>query len=201
LPSASPLVINLGSGPLETSRLPGMFKDWRQIRVDADIAAHPDIVSDIVDLSKIESGTVSAVWSAHCFEHLYSHQITPTLVEIYRVLNDDGFLCIIVPDLQAIAQFLVSDRLHEVIYQSPAGPVTAHDVLFGFGPAIALGHTMMAHRCGFAPTLLLNRIREVPFAEIVARRRPNLFELAGVARKKPARDPDERAQLLRALEL
>ena len=87
-----------------------------------------------------------------------------------------------------------------MIYESPAGPVTAHDVLFGFGPAFAQGHTAMAHRCGFTPTMILRQLTEADFPEIVLRRRPSL-ELAAVALRTPSADPAARDTLLADLEL
>src|SRR6185437_8760271 len=101
---------------------------------------------------------------------------------------------------QTIANYIVNDKLDEVIYESPAGPITAHDVLFGFGQAVAQGHTAMAHRCGFAPTLLLRHLTEADFPEIVLRRRPNL-ELAAVARRTPSADEATRERLLADLAL
>jgi hypothetical protein len=196
------LLVNAGCGPKENSRLPAMFKDWRQLRVDVEAAVQPDLVASVTDLSAIESGTANAIWSAHCIEHLYWHEVARALAEFHRILADDGFACIIVPDLQTIANYITADRLHEVIYESPAGPVTAHDMLFGFGPALAQGHTSMGHRCGFTPTLLLQRFKDAdtPFTEVVLRRRPSL-ELAAVARKKPSADPAGRDALLAALEI
>ena len=122
------------------------------------------------------------------------------IAEIYRILSDDGFFCLIVPDLQIIAEYIANDRLHEVVYESPAGPVIAHDMLFGFGPALAQGRSSMAHKCGFTPTLLLQKLQESPFAEIVLRRRPN-YELAGVACKRASPGDAEREAFLAALQL
>ncbi len=192
--------INVGCGPAGSGWLPALFSTWRQLRVDVDPAVEPDVVGSATDLSAFENGSVAAIWSAHCVEHLYAHEVARAFAEFHRVLADDGFACIIVPDLQTIAQHIVSDRLHEVLYQSPAGPVTAHDVLFGFGPAIARGRVSMAHRCGFTPTLMLTRLKEAAFPEIVLRRRPSL-ELAAVIRKRPSADAAEREALLAQLEL
>jgi len=194
------LLVNLGSGPKTQSRLPAMFADWREVRVDVDPGAVPDLVADITDLSAIKSGTVDAVWSAHCIEHLYLHQVGKALTEVHRILADDGFLCLIVPDLQAIASYLVNDRLLDIIYQSPAGPVTAHDVIFGFGGALARGHMNMAHHCGFTAGVMLEKLKEVQFAEIVLRRRSNL-ELAALACKRASAGAAQREALLAALEL
>jgi SAM-dependent methyltransferase len=194
------LLVNLGSGSKGTSWLPAMFKEWRELRIDSNADVAPDLLADVTDLSAIESGSADAVWSAHCLEHLYLYQVGKAITEAYRILTDDGFLCLIVPDLQAIAEYIVSDRLHEVVYESPAGPVIAHDIVFGFGPHLEQGHTGMAHKCGFTPALLLEKLREAPFAEIMMQRRPNQ-ELAAVACKRAPADDAEREALLTALEL
>jgi SAM-dependent methyltransferase len=194
------LLVNLGSGPKGGAWLPAMFADWREVRVDVDPRVAPDILADMTDLSAIESGTVDAVWSAHGVEHLYLFEVGKAVAEIHRILADDGFFCLIVPDLQTIAEYIATDRLHEVVYESPAGPVTAHDMLFGCGPALAQGRSSMAHKCGFAPTLLLQKLQESPFAEIVLRRRTN-YELAAVACKRASAGPSEREAFLAALQL
>ena len=194
------LLVNLGSGPKGSAWLPAMFADWRELRVDVDTEVAPDILADVTDLSAIESGSVDAVWSAHCLEHLYLYEVGAAIAEVYRILADDGFLCVVVPDLQTIAEYIASDRLHEVVYESPAGPVIAHDILFGFGPHLAQGRIKMAHNCGFTPTLLLQKLREAPFAQIVLKRRAN-YELGGLACKRAPADEAEREQLLAALEL
>jgi protein O-GlcNAc transferase len=194
------LLVNLGSGMKGGALLPAMFADWRELRVDVDAATAPDILADVTDLSAIESGSVDAVWSAHCLEHLYLYQVGTAISEIHRILADDGFFCMIVPDLQSIADYIANDRLHEVIYEAPAGPVTAHDMLFGYSPFLAQGRSAMAHKCGFTPTLLAQKLQEAPFAEIVLRRRTNQ-ELAAVAYKQAPADGAEREALLAALEL
>jgi len=194
------LLVNLGSGPKGSTWLPAMFADWRELRVDTEASAAPDLLADITDLSAIETGSIDAIWSAHCLEHLFLHQVAGAIAEMHRILADDGFMCLIVPDLQVLAEYIVNDKLHEVVYQSAAGPVTAHDILFGYGPYIAQGHGGMAHRCGFTPGLLVRELQKTPFAEIILRRRPN-HELAAVARKRPPVSDAEREALLAALEL
>jgi hypothetical protein len=197
----APLLINVGCGRREASSLPAYFNSWRELRVDVDVSVQPDVVADITDLSPIADGMANAVWAAHCIEHLYQHQVSRALSEFRRVLADDGFLCVIVPDFQTVAQYAVADRLEEPLYQSAAGPVSAHDVIFGHGAAIATGRTTMAHHCGFTPGMLQRCFHGLPFGEVLLRRRSMALELVAVARALPARDEAERTDLMTALEL
>lgn len=195
------VLLNVGCGPIDGGRLPPYFASWRKVRVDVDPAVQPDVLADLTDLSPIPDSSADAVWAAHCVEHLYQHQVPLALREFRRVLRDDGFACVIVPDLQVVASHLVADRLHEVLYQSPAGPVTPHDIFFGYGPAIADGRPSMAHRCGFTPGMLQRCFRELPFGEVLLRRRGAQLELVAIARVTPAKSDVERSALMAALEL
>jgi SAM-dependent methyltransferase len=195
------VLVNVGCGPLDSGQLPSYFDCWQQVRVDVDAAVKPDIIADLTDLSQIPDGSADAVWAAHCMEHLYGHQVPVALAEFRRVLRDDGFVCVIVPDLQTVGNYLVADRLHEPAYQSAAGPVTPHDIIFGFGAAIAGGRASMAHRCGFTPGMLERSFRELSFGEVLLRRRGPQLELAAVARATPAKDNAERMSLMGALGL
>ena len=192
------VVLNAGCGMRDHSTIPPFFDSWRQLRVDIDSANDPDVVASIADLSAIPDGTIEAIWSSHCMEHLFVHEVPAALAEFRRVLTDTGFACVIVPDLQAIAHWIATDRLHETIYHSSAGPVTAHDMLWGFGAAIAGGAEAMAHRCGFTPTLFLRYLNEAGFAEVVLRRRANL-ELVAVALRNLSEDPGRRETMLTEL--
>ncbi len=200
-PQRERVLVNVGCGPRHASTLPAYFDSWRQLRVDVDASVEPDILADLTDLSPIPDGTADAVWAAHCVEHLYEHQVALALAEFRRVLGEDGFVCVIVPDLQLVAQYVAEDRLHDPLYQSAAGPITPHDIFFGFGAAIAGGRTSMAHRCGFTPGSLARCFQQQPFGELLVRRRSANFELAAVARVNPAKDDADRAALMTALEL
>jgi SAM-dependent methyltransferase len=194
-------LVNVGCGARNGYTLPDYFQDWRELRVDVDPAVQPDLVADLTDLSAIADGSADAVWASHCVEHLYEHQVRIALTEFHRVVRADGFVCVIVPDIQAVAQYVAADRLHETLYESPAGPVTPHDMIFGYGAAIAKGQTSMAHRCGFTPGMLQQSFRQLPFAEVLLRRRTAELELVAVARPVPARDDAERAALMASLGL
>jgi SAM-dependent methyltransferase len=193
------ILVNIGSGPHESQSLPAYFSAWKHLRVDVDPAVEPDILADLIDLSPIPDQHADAVWVSHCLEHLYEHQVMVALEELRRIVADDGFVCVIVPDLQAVANYVAADRMHEPLYDSPAGPVTPHDIFFGFGPAIAEGHTAMAHRCGFTPGVLQRYFENMTFGEVVLRRRIETLELVAVARVVPPQDAAEREDLFGAL--
>jgi SAM-dependent methyltransferase len=190
--------VNAGCGPRDNSRFPAFFSAWRQIRVDIDPETEPDVLSSIADLSAVPDGSVDAVWAAHCVEHLYEYEVPAALSEFRRVLRKTGFACIVIPDLQAIADWIASDRLHETIYQSASGPVTAHDMIWGFGRALANGNAAMAHRCGFTPTPLMNIISGAGFEEILLRRK-NTLELVALALRRQSKRDGYREELLAEL--
>jgi hypothetical protein len=195
-----PVFINAGCGFQNDSRLPRYFGKWRQIRIDIDPGMTPDVVANIADLSAIPAASVDAVWSSHSMEHLFAHEVPMALAEFRRVLRGSGFACIIVPDLQAIAHWIASDQIHETIYESPAGPVTAHDMLWGFSQAISRDNTAMAHHCGFTPTHFLQSLQEAGFAEILLRRKSNL-ELVALALPQASDGAERRESLLAGLGL
>jgi SAM-dependent methyltransferase len=193
------VLVNLGSGPSEAIFLPSFFDQWKQLRVDIDPVVKPDILADLTDLSPIPNCHADAVWASHCIEHLYEHQVMTALSEFRRVVRDDGFVCVIVPDLQAVASYVAADRLFDPVYESPAGPITAHDIFFGYGAAIASGRPSMAHHCGFTPGALQRCFEQLTFGEVLLRRRVESLELVALARVQPAKDASEREALLSAL--
>jgi SAM-dependent methyltransferase len=144
-------VLHVGCGPLSAEKLHGAFRgsDWREIRVDIDPAVKPEIQASITDLRKdVADASVDAIWSSHNLEHLYDHEIHPALTEFVRVLRPAGFALLTCPDLEAIAK-LITAGVEQVAYESPAGPITPLDMLFGLRRAVERGNYFMCHRTGF----------------------------------------------------
>ncbi|HLY57179.1 MAG TPA: methyltransferase domain-containing protein [Stellaceae bacterium] len=193
-PPGSRTFLNCGAGPRGNS-IPEYFEAWREIRIDLEPKADPDVVASITDLSEIPDGVADAVFTSHCLEHLFLHQVPAALAEFRRVLNDGGFLCLRVPDLQAVAERIAADQLAEVAYESPAGPVTPHDMVYGFSPALARGHVHMAHRCGFTRTVMAQRLREAGFTDLLLRRNPKTIELNVLAARTTFGGPERLSAL------
>lgn len=176
-------VLNAGSGVEAARKLHEVFRNggWQQIRLDIDPGVKPDLVGSITDLAPlVPDASFDAVWSSHSLEHLYAHEVPVALSEFHRVLKRDGFLLINCPDLEAVAQALLSEGVDETLYVSPAGPVTALDILFGHGPSISAGNRYMAHRTGFTIERLGRLLMESGFAEarIIRQRGLDLWAVA-----------------------
>lgn len=167
-----PTFLHVGCGAKRKDQTTRGFNtpDWTEVRLDIDPAAEPDIVADMVDMSPIATASMDAIFSSHNIEHLYQHQTLTALREFRRVLKPNGFAVIGCPDLQTVAALIAEDKLGEPAYQSPAGPVTPHDMLYGHGPQMAQGHLFMAHRSGFTATTLTQALLQAGFARVGARR-------------------------------
>jgi SAM-dependent methyltransferase len=154
---ASKSLLNAGSGPAHFGRPPAAFAaaDWKEVRLDVDPLAHPDIVGSFADMrGLIEDARFDALYSSHAIEHLHAHEVIPALREFRRVLRPEGFALVTCPDLAAIARQLLDAGAEEVAYQSPAGPIRPIDMIYGHGRSIADGQIHMAHHTGFtAPRL------------------------------------------------
>lgn len=153
----------------------------------------PDLIASITDMSMLSDGAVDAIWSSHMLEHLYRHEVAAALRECLRVLAPGGVFVAMVPDFQQVCSMAAADRLDEVLYTVAAGPVTAHDIIFGFGKAVAEGNTFMAHRTGFTPTVLGRDMQDAGFDPVFLKRQPTL-ELMVIARRphadgRPIADP------------
>lgn len=161
-------LLHVGCGTAPSSRLPECFKtnDWEEIRLDVNPAVQPDIVASITNMSMVNSGTADAVWSSHNLEHLEGHEVPIALAEIWRVLKPGGFALITMPNLEAVAKLIASGKGEEVLYTSPAGPITPMDMLYGHQKSIQNGNRHMAHRTGFTAKQLSRVLTNAGFDEV-----------------------------------
>jgi len=158
--------------------------DWREIRLDADVAVQPDIVASMTNMPMVSDGFADAIFSSHNIEHLYSADVAIALSEFCRVLNENGFLVITCPDLQSVASLIAQDKLDQTAYMSPAGPVTPLDIVYGMQSLLLPPNYFMAHRSGFTLRTLITAVRNAGFTECYGIRRPEQFDLWLVAYKK-----------------
>jgi SAM-dependent methyltransferase len=175
-------VLNAGSGPPTSRQLHRVFRSrtWREVRLDIDPRTQPDVVGSITDMSAVlPAASFDAVWSSHSLEHLHRHEVPAALREFKRVLRPDGFALVTSPDLETVAACVLQHGPDHVVYTSPMGPITAHDMLFGHAHSIALGRSFMAHNTGFTCASLGRLLLEAGFSVILVKRdHLNLWALA-----------------------
>jgi SAM-dependent methyltransferase len=195
------LLLNVGCGPQGgQERLPAFFRgpDWREVRLDIDPAVRPDVVASITDLACLRPGSVDAIWSSHNLEHLYDHEVGRALTEFLRVLTPEGFVYLQAPDLEAVAQLIVTGGLEAVAYDSPAGPIGPLDMLYGHRASVAAGHSHMAHRTGFTPRSLERALERAGFGYGVLKRQAYM-EVSALAFRRAPPSPGAYDAVIRGL--
>lgn len=188
-------LLHVGCGGKRKHQTTAAFNtpEWRELRLDIDASVQPDLTGSMTDMQAVPDASIDAIFSSHNIEHLYPHEVPVALAEFLRVLKPDGFAVITCPDLQSVAKHVAEDRLTEPLYQSPAGPIAAIDILYGFRPSMARGQHYMAHRCGFTRKLLAATLRQAGFAGVAALARPRYLDLWALASKSALSDADLRA--------
>jgi SAM-dependent methyltransferase len=194
-PAPARTVLHVGCGPRSPRRLHPLFRgeDWAETRLDVDPAVAPDIVCSITDMrGRVADHSVDAIWSSHNVEHLDTHEVGTALREFVRVLSPAGFALIRCPDLRAVAEFIVANGPEAVAYESPAGPITPLDMLFGHNASIRAGQTYMRHATAFTQERLGRVLLEAGFDEVrTARVHFDLWAVAFMPIADAARVLDE----------
>lgn len=187
--------LHVGCGPARKEHTTRGFNTgaWRELRLDIDPNAQPDVVGTMTDMNAVPPGSVQAVFSSHNIEHLYAHEVPLALAEFLRVLDDSGFVVITCPDLQSVCNLVAQDKLTEAAYTSPAGPIAPLDILYGFRRALAQGNLFMAHRCGFTRRVLDGTLQAAGFQAIVTTAHPARFALWAIASKSRRSEEEMRA--------
>jgi SAM-dependent methyltransferase len=187
-------LLHVGCGPKRKNQTTQAFNTaaWHEIRLDIDPAVEPDVIGTMTDMSRVETGSVDAIFSSHNIEHLYPHEVPLALAEFLRVLRHDGFAVITCPDLQSVCALVAQDKLTEPAYTSPAGPIAPLDILYGHRPPMARGNLYMAHRCGFTRKVLHGTLQAAGFVSVATLARPQHFDLWAYASKSALNDEDLR---------
>ncbi len=184
-------VLNVGGNSKQIA-LPPPYANFEHLLLDIDPAGEPDIVADARELAALAPAQFDAVYCSHNLEHYYRHEVPRVLAGIQHVLKADGFAQIRVPDVQAVMRAAVQRNLdlEDVLYTSPAGPITVLDVIYGYGVEIERsGHDFYAHKTGFTQNSLLKALRLAGFSHLYCG--TGNLELNALAFKQPP-DADTR---------
>lgn len=167
---AGKTVLHVGCGG---SPLPAWLEGASETRFDIDERHRPDVVGDMRDLDGL--GPFDVIFNSHCLEHLYPHEVVPTLAKFRAALAPGGVVFAVVPNLDGIRP------TEDVVYDSPCGPITGLDMYYGCRRLIAdMPH--MAHHTAFVPATLAKAFEEAGFGNVVVKA-DDAFNLiaAGVA--------------------
>lgn len=158
-------VLNVGGNSKETP-LPLHYAGWEHVLLDIDPRGMPDIVCDARELASLPSSVFDSVYCSHNLEHYYRHDVEKVLAGFIHVLKDEGFVHIRVPDMGELFQTVFKNKLDidDFLYQSPAGPITVRDVIYGYGPEIERsGNDFYAHKTGFTQKSLFIFLQSAGF--------------------------------------
>lgn len=181
-------VLHVGCGSARLANLPPHFQTgaWSELRLDIDESVDPDVVGTMLDMGLIADGSVDALYSSHNIEHVFPHEVLTALREFHRVLRAEGFAVVLCPNVQAVAEAVARGNLMDPLYVSPAGPISAIDILYGHRAAIAAGKVYMAHKTAFTSATLASHMKAAGFQSVVVAT-DNIFGLHCLAYKS-ARD-------------
>ena len=161
-------VLHIGCNHPDPRKLPTLFQtdQWKEVRFDIDPDVKPDIVGNVTDLSAIAAGSFDAVYSAHTFEHLYTHEVPIALGECLRVLMPKGCLVLRVPNLEKAAELMLKNGLYSLAYKAKSGRVRPVDIIFGDANNIQRGKKFFAHHTGFTPKALRRMLKNAGYEKL-----------------------------------
>ena len=188
--AATPAVLNVG-GASKSIPIPVHYRGWEHLLLDIDPRGNPDVVCDARELTKLEPGLFDAVYCSHNLEHYFAHDGRKVLAGFLHVLKNEGFAEIRVPDLKCVMQRMIANGMdiEDKLYDSPSGPMTIKDVLYGWGRQIEVsGVDFYAHKTGFTPKALRTTLESAGFGEVIVVERPEIYEVAAFAFKRQSSD-------------
>ena len=178
--------LHVGSGRLNKKNATPEFASdhWDETRLDINEDVNPDVVGTLIDLSMFDAGSFDAIYSAYSIDFIHPHEVPIAFNEFHRVLKQDGFVVIRCADIQKVCELVGQDKLLETIYESPVGPVSPIDMLFGNRIQIAKGNKYMTKKGGFTYSVLNNALGEAGFQIRYGGRIKNSWALLVVAFKQ-----------------
>lgn len=191
---AAPAVLNVGGGSKHIA-IPSHYAGWRHLLLDIAPGPDVDIVQDARRLIALSPEQFDAIYCSHNLEHYFRHDARKVAAGFLHVLKPEGFAEIRVPDMQSVIEHMARTGmdLDDVLYQSAGGPITAHDVWYGYGKQIETsGVDFYAHKCGFTARSLSDLLARAGFEHLAVTRIPDAFEIRALAFKQAPSDVQKR---------
>ncbi|MBK8542401.1 MAG: class I SAM-dependent methyltransferase [Caulobacteraceae bacterium] len=159
-------VLNVG-GNNKSIALPPQYAEFEHLLLDIDPRGSPDVLCDARELRTLDAAQFDAVYCSHNLEHYYRHDVPRVLSGFLHVLKSGAFAQIRVPDMDEVLRTAVARNmdLEDVLYQSPAGPISVLDVIYGYGVEIERsGQDFYAHKTGFTQKSLTKALQKAGFS-------------------------------------
>jgi hypothetical protein len=159
--------LNVGGGSKQVP-IPSHYAGWEHLLLDVNPAGDADILLDARRMAELPAAEFDAVYCAHNLEHYYAYEVPGVLGGFVHVLKPGGFVELRVPDVEAVMREALQRGLdlEDALYGSPAGPITVHDVLYGYGAEIARGNAHYAHKSGFSGRSLRRVLADCGFKAV-----------------------------------
>ena len=196
------LYLNLGCGASGEEIVHQLFQgeDWQGIRIDDDELVKPDLKANMVTLESVDQyiaetypdyshiqnygkpvSHISGIFSSHALEHLHCDDAFYALCvwrQALRYMN--GKLILRLPDFGAACESIVQGRGHTPLYQSPAGPISAMDIVFGFR-GFTKERPSMGHLWGYTRDHLERVLCEAGYSSVNVLQDRSAFEIYAFA--------------------
>ncbi|MBK9440859.1 MAG: methyltransferase domain-containing protein [Comamonadaceae bacterium] len=183
--NGNPKVLNVGGGS-KLIPIPNHYGNWDHILLDIDPVSNADVILDARDLTSFPTSSFDAVYCSHNLEHYYRHDATKVLAGFLHVLKPGGFVEIHVPDIQSVMSRVIKSKLDisDTLYQSKNGPISVHDVIYGWGKQIeSSGVDFYAHKAGFSRVTLIQALKQAGFSHVKCKANAESYELSAFACK------------------
>jgi len=130
------------------------------VHLDLFNGPHIEIVAPAWETG-LEDNSVREIYGRHIFEHLDKKQVDLTLKEWYRILTDDGFIHMIMPDLEYCAKQLLMPGQSKFVNTS--NYEHALHSIYGWGTA----EQGLQHKCGYTRETIKNLFKKYNFKNVL----------------------------------
>lgn len=156
-------VLNVGGGSKDIP-IPERYEEFAHVLLDIAPGKDVDLVYDALQLDRYDEQKFSAVYSSHTIEHFHPWEVPTLLHGMRHVLESDGTLEIHCPDIEPALKAIVDGYdVDSVLYVSPAGPITVHDMIYSQGIKVKLGGIPMMHKTCFTMPRLRKFVERAGF--------------------------------------
>lgn len=159
-------VLNVG-GSTKMIDIPAIYSGWDHLLLDIVDGPDVDYVMDTRDMEF--NSEFDAIYLSHNLEHYASKDVPLVLSKFRHAIKQGGHVHIRVPNLGLVIKLIAehSSDLQQPLYDTPSGPVTAQDIIYGSPRGTDREHDdFHIHRTGFTAASLERALEVAGFDSI-----------------------------------